>query len=1180
MIPICNDIIRFCGQAMCTPGHRYVRLPGMILLMFALLLPLLMPYPAGVAAASSGTSRAEYNTGADLPQVVINEVLASNGSGIADEDGDTVPWIELYNAGTETVRLAWFGLTDDPDRPWQWVFPDVTIAPGEFLLVYASGKNRTRTDGPLHANFRVSQEGDELMLTDMQGREIDRMPPTPMPTDISYGRYPDGSGHWEFFDEPTPGSPNRSSGFEELLDPPEFSQQGGFYQQDLELELTTTSAGAEIRYTLDGSEPDRSSPRYEGPIRLEDRTSQPNNLSMIETAPPDGVLEIGFFPEMPEGQVFKGTVVRARAFRAGSRPSQTVTHSFFVDDRGGDRYHLPVVSLVTDSLHLFDYETGIYVPGIVHEYRNRLDELDFEVNESFYDLPGHLIGNYGQRGREWERPASFELFDERGDRVHAQDIGIRVHGGGSRALTQKSLRLYARNEYGDNRFYYPIFPELPYRDYNRLILRNSGQDFFVRSTMFRDMFMQELVSGLNFDTQASRPSVVFINGEYWGIQNIRERYDEDYLARTYGVDPGRVQMLNDSAEVDVGSNEHYLAMLGYIAQHGVAGEEHYERVTTMMDVDNYLDYLVTQMFIRNVDWPGNNIEYWRLDTGYDPDARAGHDGRWRWLMIDTDAAFGLLNPWRVESFDMMNHMTNDKHDEWPNPAWSTWLIRQMLKNETFRNAFIARSADYMNTIFHPAHVIPLIDRYEENFEPVIEEHIRRWGQIESKERWHYNVERLREFAEMRPKYAREHIMKHFGLSGMVQVTVDVSATHKGRVAVNNLLIDEDIEGPSARLESPWPWKGRYFRDVPLQVVARPYDGYRFSHWESQGVGPAALISGGIGESSTDTVVVDPPGDFSLKAVYVPDETPEERLPEKHVLADGDYLFDRWDADAEPGTWPENMIFQYMRDAEPGLRSPAAGTAGGEYDLSSRTRINGLGEDGFAFINTSNLDGNPGFPGRRLGAAVLALDTREMRNIRVSWTGGTVRPNSRVYHLRLQYRIDGEGEFLDVLDGEGNPVEYERNDEAGHSKRFEGIRLPSPADHKPRVELRWKYYYTGENSGAGGERTKLRVADIYVTGDPILSHDGDEIRESRTLPNYPNPFNHSTFIQFQLQEETHLSVTIYDINGRLVRRVRENIRLSAGHHSIPVDGSGLASGLYIYRVDTPEWTGHGTMTLVR
>ena len=1127
-------------------------------------------------------------TASAQPKLHINEILASNSSGIEDEDGDTVPWIEIYNGGGGPVNMAFFGLSDDSGNPWRWMLPDTTLQPGAFLLVFASGKDRATPGKPLHANFRVSRDGEPLSLTDVNGRQIDHVPPTPLPVDISYGRYPDGTDNWMFFDHPTPGQPNRDEGFAQLLDPPVFSHNGGFYTGEFDLSIGTGSgmvdasgsgqrtvaSGVVIRYTLDGSEPDSTSPRYNGPMRIRDRTPEPNSISTIPTSPPEIPLILGYQWKEPREKLFKGTVVRARTFREGNRPSPTVTHTYFVDHRGNDRYHLPVVSIATDSVHLFDYETGIYVPG-------RFYDLGGPEDDKKKDEP-HLFGNYVQRGIEWERPASFELFEDTGERALAQDIGIRIHGGRSRSIPLKSLRLYARSEYGESRFNYPIFPDLPYRDYNRLLLRNSGQDFFGRSTMFRDGFMQTLVSGLNFDTQAYRPAIVFINGEYWGIMNFRERYDEDYLARTWGVDPDNVDMLTWNMEVKAGDSLHYSAMLDYIRDNDPADRSVYEHIQTLMDVDNYLDYLIAQMFVRNVDWPGNNIDYWRLRTEWNPEAPPGYDGRWRWKVVDMDAGFGLLNPWRVASFDMMRHMTNDKHEGFSNDPWSTFLIRRLLRNEQFRTEFIRRSADYLNTLFIPDHVISLIDRFEANLEPVIDEHIHRWGQIESKTRWHFNVERMRDFARNRPGYVREHLMAFFDLESTFKVQVDVSAIHKGRVRVNHVTIDEQTPGTAGR-ESPWPWTGTYFMGIPVDLEARPYRGYRFSHWEEFDVKTRKVtrihswrqrIQVAAGTTIAGTTV-------GLRAVFVPDGESPPLIPEPHSLADGAYHFRTWSPEAEPGTWPENMAFQYMVDADPGLRSPAAGFTSGAYNLQSRTRINGLGDDGFAFLNTSNPDGNPGYPGQRLGAAVLALDSRGIKNIRVSWTGGTVQPNSRVYHLRLQYRIDGEGEYRDVPDQWGDPVEYQRNNEAGHSRRFEDIRLPPAVENKPYVELRWKYYFTGEQvTTESGARAQLRVGNIAVAGDPQLVHEGEMITEPQIRQNYPNPFNNTTNIRLYLPEETPVSVSLFDVNGRLVQRVREHMRLSAGYHTIRVDAGGLAGGMYIYRVDTPGWTAHGKMTLIR
>ncbi|MDI6402839.1 FN3 associated domain-containing protein, partial [Balneolaceae bacterium ANBcel3] len=428
----------------------------------------------GLAPLSDHASLHAQNQ--ELPALYINEFLASNGSGIEDEDGDTGPWIELFNAGDTPIDLSWHALSDDYNRPWRWIFPNVTIEPGEFLLVFASGKDRRVPGEPLHTNFRISSAGEELLITDIQGNRIDEVPPTPLQTDVSYGRFPDGSDQWFFFSTPTPGEPNYHQAFEEITYPPVFSVSGGFYYDEFFLELKAPES-AVIYYTLDGSEPDSTSHVYTGPIKITDRSHLPNNLSTIQTSPEGKILTTGFEWVMPEERVFKGNVVRARAMIPGQKPSKIITHSYYVDPEGPGRYPLPVLSLVTDSLHLFDYETGIYIPGKIY------DEQDGD---------DHQVANYFQRGDEWERPASVEFFDEQGARFHSQDIGIRIHGWGSRVLSQKSLRLYARNEYGDSRFNVQIFPDLPYRSYNRLLLRNSGQDFFARSTMFRDAFLQTL----------------------------------------------------------------------------------------------------------------------------------------------------------------------------------------------------------------------------------------------------------------------------------------------------------------------------------------------------------------------------------------------------------------------------------------------------------------------------------------------------------------------------------------------------------------------------------------------------------------------------------------------------------------------------------------------------------------
>lgn len=223
-------------------------------------------------------------------QVALNEIQASNGITIADEDGDFEDWIELYNYGNETVNLSGYGLSDEYDDPFRWVFPTVAIGPGEFLLVWASGKDRTTPASALHTNFSISADGEEIILTDPDGERVDELPPEPIPRDLSYGRVPDGIGDWFFFSEPTPEGENSTEPFSEVLEPPQFSHAEGPHPEPFQLTLFAENE-ADIYYTTDGSMPEpESAQAYPGPI------------SISQTR-----------------------VIRARAFKNGAIPSGSLT---------------------------------------------------------------------------------------------------------------------------------------------------------------------------------------------------------------------------------------------------------------------------------------------------------------------------------------------------------------------------------------------------------------------------------------------------------------------------------------------------------------------------------------------------------------------------------------------------------------------------------------------------------------------------------------------------------------------------------------------------------------------------------------------------------------------------------------------------------------------------------------
>ncbi len=738
---------------------------------------------------------------------VINEFMASNSTTIEDDDGDWSDWIELYNPGPTPIDLTDHYLSDDAGNPLRWRFPAGTVPAGGHLLIWASGKDKVGLDGALHTNFAISAAGEPLLLTAPDGvTRLDEVGPQALATDVSYGRLADGAGSWVVFAAPTPGWSN-GEGLQ-YLPAPAFSQAPGFYTGEVVLALTSDDPQAEIRYTLDGSEPTATSPLYVGPLALQSRVGEPNTISLIPT---NHVTTGQYAWRAPRGEVFKINVVRARALRAGHAPSAVTTGSYVIDPNLEGRIPLDVISIAIDPADLFDHETGIYVPGVHY-------------------VPGDdWSGNYFQTGDDWERPVSFEFFDKQGTRLLAQDAGARIHGGISRYFPQKSLRLHARSAYGESRFDHPFFPELPFDSYNRILVRNSGNDWGQRG--FRDLVLHRIVEHLDFDTQAGRAAIHFLNGEYWGIANLRERLDEHYLARWYGVPTEEAAILANNASVEEGQTSdrlEYLALRTFVSNQNLNDPANLAYVAERMDLENFLDYQIAQIYFGNYDWPGNNIRFWRRTRpAYDPDAPLGHDGRWRWMLFDADHGFFSAD------YNMLAHATATNGPSWPNPPWSTQMLRGLLQCTWFRHAFINTFADRLNSTFMPARVVALINETADIYAPAIAAWQDRWDITYN---WAGSIQSLRNVANNRPAHQRNHIIAHFGLAGTVPVTVDVNDPAMGAVRLNSIVIDHQLPGlpnPAA----PYPWTGSYFQGVPVTLTAQPAPAYRFVAW--QGLGPDA-----------------------------------------------------------------------------------------------------------------------------------------------------------------------------------------------------------------------------------------------------------------------------------------------------------------------------------------------------
>lgn len=792
-------------------------------------------------------------------QLHINEIMSSNSTAFADLDGDYSDWIELYNAGTTDVNLLGYGLSDNELYPFKWVFPNVVIPSGAFLVVWASGKNYTTDSKNLHTNFNISVDGERLLLTSPNGQKISESPAVFLANNISWGRFPDGGAQFCYFETATPGKPNNANAFTEILSPVQFSKEAGFYKESFKLTLSHPDPDVCIVYTLDGSEPDinnvegtsyfykNSYPEksgepfgellerkyqsivYDAPIDVYDRSNDENAISNISTT-------YHFQPNyFPVEKLNKSLVVRARAYKQSAISRDIATKTYFVFPEGNP-HKIPVISLAVPEASLFDYNKGIYVAGkLFDDWRTLYPNAE----------SGWPWANYIYRGDEFEVTSHFEYFEGGTQPLNQQNIGIRVHGAWSRSLPLKTLRLYARSEYG-NSYLKNCFFKNEIDDYKRILLRNSGNDF--NSTYFRDGLIHKVVSHMGFDIQEFKPAVMYLNGEYWGLHNIRERLDKYYISAKYHINEEEIDILSNDSFVEVGNNNHYTEFLNAFKQLNIDLDSTYKFVSTKIDIENYINYSITQIFINNIDWPHNNIKFWRKRTNDKfPNENSFHDGRWRWMLFDTD--YGLnFGGKHWYNFDMLTYATRE-NDSTNN--WSTYLLRTLLKNNDFKVKFINHFADHLNTSFLSKRVVGIIESTKDLYIEEMLRHQKRWPNTINN--WEENIADMINYVNQRPDYQRKHICDYFGLTAQVDVQLDVDDPKNGYIRINSIDLKPETVGVDTLT---YPWSGVYFAGVPITIEAKPAEGYVFSHWE-----------GGL-NSTSSKIEVDPKDVGNLKAYFV------------------------------------------------------------------------------------------------------------------------------------------------------------------------------------------------------------------------------------------------------------------------------------------------------------------------
>jgi hypothetical protein len=634
---------------------------------------------------------------------------------------------------------------------------DMTLIP--FLSAIFTRPNSSGTippnllnfsNGSLHTNFKISSKSDQLLLSNPEGELVDDLLVEGLKQNVSMGISPQ-SGNLVYFLETTPGAPNSSEEYIGVFkDPVVFSVPGGRLIAPVNLELSGAGEGQKIHYTTDASLPTENSPIYTAPIRIA------NNQ-----------------------------VVRAGFFAAGYLPAEIDSKTYLFNTN----HEIDFVTLVTDPDNFFDADTGIYVTG---------PDGTYDTNVPYFG------SNFWE---DWERPIHFSFYEkETGDLGVAFNTGVKIYGAWSRGQNaQRSLAVFARGEYGTSEFDYPFFEKRTYDKFQALVLRNSGQAW-LKSTI-RDITLTSLMEGSGLDLQAYTPVATYLNGDYWGLYNLREKNNEHMLASKHEIDAEEIDLLTANAEVVEGTNQEYTALMDYISNTNLSVDANFDYVRERIDIPNYTMYQVAQIYINNQDWPGNNIKFWKHP-----------EGKWRWILYDTDFGF---SPWFRPSNDYLANTLEFALEPygpgWPNPSWSTLLFRKLVENIGFRNGFINRYADELNTRFLEENVKTHIESVLAKVAPELQAHYARWNGNFNDVGYYVNL--MKVFAQERPQYARSHLRSRFNLTAEHRLTINNTQQEMGYVEVNdNLKIDQAS------------WFGTYFENVPVRLHAIPLPGFVFSHW--------------------------------------------------------------------------------------------------------------------------------------------------------------------------------------------------------------------------------------------------------------------------------------------------------------------------------------------------------------
>jgi len=563
-----------------------------------------------------------------------------------------------------------------------------------------------------------------------------------------------------------------------------ISHNSGKYESSISVELEGDFT--KVYYSLDGSKPSK---RFSKPIKIS-----------------------------------KSTFLKIRPVFKGDSIDTIISRTYIFDFET----KLPVLSIGVDEDYFWDEEKGIYALGA----------------NAYKDTTGHWHNaNYQKK---WERPIHIIYLDTNNQEGFNQKCGIKIFGESTRRQPDKSMKIIARSEYGTNRFRHNIFPQKDISEFKQLVIRTSGNDY--KGSRFKDVLNAYLARNLGLDYMAYQPVQLFINGQYWGLYNLREKINEHYLFDNHGASKDSSSIIMGRWVRQHGSSSDYMQMYNWFMTLDTMDNKAYEKAKTMLDIRNYINYRVFQIYLNNTDSRGN-IRYWNSKD---------LDGKFRMILYDTDLSLGTA------SRKYLVKCLSPTRTDWFNPEWSTFYLRKLMQNEEFKNDFINQMAHLMNTAIHRDTIIAAVDKLE----GIYKDELPRNGRLLaphlkkvplSEEEWLDKVDHFRKYAKLRHRHLRPEMVKLLAPKGMYSLVVKGDT---GSVSINN------------NYAIKLPFDGIYYKNIPLPIEAIEPENWKFVKWSDGDTSPIKMI-----QNIEDTLVVHPLYEF-IEEVVIEEEIKEKVVEEK------------------------------------------------------------------------------------------------------------------------------------------------------------------------------------------------------------------------------------------------------------------------------------------------------------